>query len=213
MRETQLATAQAIIHSARSLGIDVDSEWVSTTDIKRDLFNHYQGIWIAPGCKYRSQENLFWAIRVARENGVPCIGNCGGFQHIILEYARHELGFDSAQSEEYDPNSPHIFISALSCSLRGRAMKLEFVPGSLVERLYGESQAIERYYCSLGVNHAHADHLRSGRMKITGKDPEGDIRVIEWPEHPFFLGTLYVPQIRSTPELPHPLVSGFLKAL
>jgi CTP synthase (UTP-ammonia lyase) len=50
-------------------------------------------------------------------------------------------------------------------------------------------------------------------MKITGEDPEGEIRVVEWPDHPFFLGTLYVPQARSLPDQPHPLVSGFLRAL
>jgi len=212
-RETQIVTVRAIEHSARFLGVDVESEWVSTVDIADDLFRRYHAIWVAPGCKFKDQEKLFWAIRFARKRGVPCIGTCGGFQHIILEYARHELGIPDAQSEEYDPGSPHIFISQLACSLRGREMKLRFESGSLVERLYDSSEAVERYYCGLGVNPAFIENLRSGRMKITGEDPEGEIRVVEWPDHPFFLGTLYVPQARSLPDQPHPLVSGFLRAI
>lgn len=212
-RETQIATVRAIKHSARFLGVEVKSEWVSTVDIADDLFRRYQGIWVAPGSIYKDQGKLFWAIRFARERGIPCVGTCGGFQHIILEYARHELGFPDAQSEEYSPKSRHIVISQLACSLRGREMNLQFTSGSLVERLYGSSDAVERYYCGFGVNPAFIENLRSGSMKITGEDPEGEIRVVEWPDHPFFLGTLYVPQARSVPGQPHPLVSGFLRAL
>jgi CTP synthase (UTP-ammonia lyase) len=212
-RETQIATMRAIEHSADLLGLAVESKWVSTTDITDDLFRHHDAIWIAPGSNYQDQEKLFRAIRFARERAIPCLGTCGGFQHMILEYARHELGFTDAQSEEYDPQGSTLFISQLACSLRGREMKLEFMPGTLVERLYGGLSAVERYYCGLGINPAFTDNLRSGKMKITGKDPEGDIRVIEWPDHPFFLGTLFVPQAGSSPGRPHPVVSGFLRAI
>jgi CTP synthase (UTP-ammonia lyase) len=212
-RENQIATARAIEHSARSLGLAVESAWVSTADITADLFRRYQAIWVAPGPKFKDQAKLLWAIHFAREKGVPCFGTCGGFQHIILEYARHELGFPDAQSAEYDAESAHIFISEFACSSRGHEMKLKLMRGSLVARLYGNLEAIERYYCSFGVNPAFVGSLRSGKMKITGEDPEGEIRVVEWPDHPFFLGVLYIPQARSLPDQPHPLVSGFLKAL
>ena len=212
-RDNQIATVRAIDHSARFLGVAVESEWVSTADITDDLFRRYHAIWVAPGPKFKEQEKLLWAIRFAREQKIPCFGTCGGFQHIILEYARNELGFPDAQSAEYDPESAHIFISEFACSSRGREMKLKFMPGSLVARLYDGLEAIERYYCSFGVNPVFVERLRSGRMKITGEDPEEEIRVVEWPDHPFFLGVLYIPQARSLPDQPHPLVSGFLKAL
>ncbi len=212
-RETQIATVQAIEHSAMSLGVAIEAEWVSTADISPDLFRRYQAIWVAPGSQYTDQQKLFRAIRFAREREVPCLGTCGGFQQIILEYARHELGFPDAQSEEYDPTGAHIFISQLACSLRGREMKLKFTHDSLVARLYGKSAAVELYYCNFGVNPFFIANLRSGKMKITGEDAEGEIRVVEWPDHPFFLATLYVPQARSLPDQPHPLVSGFLRAI
>ena len=212
-RETQIATNKSLEHSARLLGITVKSEWISSTDISDNLFHRCNAILIAPGSEYKSQKNILWAIHVARKHQIPCLGTCGGFQHIILEYARNELGFADAQSEEYSPESEHLFIARLSCSLRGREMQLSFVSGSMVEKLYGMSQAIERYYCSLGVNPAFLDSLRSGPLKIVGKDSEGEVRVVELPNHPFFLGTLYVPQAQSRADKPHPLVTGFLQAL
>jgi len=63
------------------------------------------------------------------------------------------------------------------------------------------------------VNPVFLENLRAGSMMITAKDAEGEIRVVEWPDHPFFLGTLFVPQARSSPDLPHPVVTGFLRAL
>lgn len=212
-RETQLATIQSIIHSSNATEIAVSSEWVSTAEITSDLFTRYHGFWVAPGTKYHDQEKLLWAIQFSRRQRIPCISTCGGFQQTILEYARNELGVANAQSEEYDPGTSYPFISSLPCSLRGRTMKLTFSSGSLVERLYGNPHAEERYFCGFGVNPTVADQIHSGGMRISGSDTEGTIRVIEWPAHPFFVGTLYVPQAGSTPDNPHPLVSGFLRAL
>jgi len=211
-RETQIATMRAIEHSARFLGISVASTWISTVDTD-DLFRRYHAIWITPGSFFKDQEKLFGAIRFARERGIPCLGTCGGFQQIILEYARHELEITDAQSAEYNPDNQHLVISRLACSLRGREMTLEFVPGSTVERLYRSRTAAECYYCNFGVNPAYLERLRAGKMQITGKDAEGEIRAVEWPGHSFFLGTLFVPQARSMPDRPHPVVTGFLKAL
>jgi len=212
-RETQLATMQAIDHAAACRGVSVEPTWISTADISDDLFQRHHAIWITPGSFYKDQGKLFRAIRLAREQGIPCLGTCGGFQQIVLEYARNVLGLSDAQSDEYDPQNPQLVISRLACSLRGWEMALEFLPGSAVERLYGSRTAVERYYCNFGVNPAFLDSLQSGGMQITGKDAKGEIRVVEWPDHPFFLGTLFVPQAKSTPERPHPVVTGFLKAL
>ena len=82
--ETQIATMSAIEHSACFLGVSIESAWVSTADITPDLFRDFDAIWVAPGGVYLDQQKLFFAIRFAREHDVPCIGTCGGFQHIIL---------------------------------------------------------------------------------------------------------------------------------
>ena len=208
-----IATNAAIEHSRNMLGISVDGVWVSTQDIDPSLFSRFSGIWVAPGSPYKNMDKTLWAIQYARENNIPCFGTCGGFQHIILEYARNVLGFKDAQHAEYDPYSSDLFISALTCSLAGREMNLNFVEGSQVAEIYGENSAIEEYYCNFGVNPEKIELLKSGSLQITGSDVEGEIRVIELPNHPFFLATLFVPQARSTSNRPHPLVSAFLTAV
>ena len=92
-------------------------------------------------------------------------------------------------------------------------MELTFSSGSRVAAIYGGISAIEQYYCNFGVNPDYVSRLASGSLKITGSDSEGEIRVIELPGHPFFLGTLFVPQTSSTAEQPHPLVTAFVKAV
>ncbi len=208
--QPHIATNAALEHSGAFLDIDVEGVWVSTEHIKRSLFSEFSGIWVAPGSPYKNLKKTLWAIRHARENQIPCLGTCGGFQHIILEYARNVLNFPDAQHAEYDPYASELFISQLPCSLVGREMKLEFVPGSLVAQIYGSLSAMEQYYCNFGVNPLMVNLLKGGSLQISGSDAGGEIRVIELPHHPFFLGTLFVPQASSTPEGPHPLVTAFI---
>lgn len=206
------STNAAIEHSQNLLDVDMTAKWVSTEEIDQKLFERYSGIWVAPGSPYKSMGKTLWAIRYARENEIPCFGTCGGFQHIVIEYARNVLGFNDAQHAEYDPYASTLFISRLACSLAGREMQLNFVPGSQVAAIYGGLSAKERYYCNFGINPSCTHELKQGPLNISGSDAEGEIRVIEHPGHPFFVGTLFVPQARSTHERPHPLVTAFLKA-
>lgn len=208
-----VSTNAAIEHSRNQLGLNVTAEWVSTEEITSDLLKNYSGIWVAPGSPYKNMEKTLWAIRYARECLIPCFGTCGGFQHIVIEYARNVLGFKDAQHAEYDPYASSLFISQLACSLAGREMQLHFEPGSTVAAIYRSLSAIENYYCNFGVNPECIGRLKQGPLKISGSDDEGEIRVIEHPDHPFFLGTLFVPQMRSTIEKPHPLVTAFLMAV
>ncbi|MBD9363058.1 CTP synthase C-terminal region-related (seleno)protein [Methylomonas fluvii] len=208
-----LSTNAAIEHAKTALGVDINADWVSTADIDQTLFERYAGIWVAPGSPYKNLDKTLEAIRYARENGIPCFGTCGGFQHMILEYARNVLGFKDAQHAEYDPYASDLFISKLACSLAGRQLPLSFEPGSRAADIYGALTATEQYYCNFGINPEFIEVLKQGPMRITGADAEGEIRVIEWPDHPFFIGTLFVPQLRSTPEQPHPLVAAFLTAV
>lgn len=209
--DPHLATNRAIQHSRDALGLDIEGEWISTGDIDKSIFQRYSGIWVAPGSPYKNLDLTLWAIQYARENAIPCFGTCGGFQHMILEYARNVLNFKDAKHAEYDPYASDLFISQLACSLAGREMKLSFAAGSKVAEIYRQVSATEEYYCNFGVNPDKVSLLASGALRITGSDAEGEMRVIELPGHPFFLGTLFVPQTRSTRNSPHPLVSAFLK--
>lgn len=208
-----VSTNAAIEHSRNLLGVNINATWVSTENIDQQLFEHYSAVWVAPGSPYKSMEKTLWAIRYARENKIPCFGTCGGFQHIVIEYARNVLSFKDAQHAEYDPYASNLFISQLACSLAGREMQLNFVPGSQVAAIYGGLSAKEHYYCNFGVNPDCIRELKQGPLRISGSDAEGEIRVIELPSHPFLIGTLFVPQTRSTPERPHPLVTAFLEAV
>lgn len=206
------ATNEALAHSATTLGVDVDARWVSTADVTIEALREYSGIWIAPGSPYKSLVNTLAVIRHARERRIPCLGTCGGCQHIIVEYARNVLGFKDARHAEYDPYASELFVSELECSLAGRELRIDLVPGSRVAQIYGTRHAVERYYCNFGVNPDKVPLLRNGPLKIIGSDAEGEVRVVELPDHPFFVGTLFVPQMRSTPERPHPLVTAFVRA-
>lgn len=206
------STNSAITHSASQLDLEVTADWISTDDISGTLFEAYSGIWVAPGSPYRNMDKTLDAIRYARENDVPCFGTCGGFQHMVIEYARNVLDFVDAQHAEYDPYASNLFISKLECSLAGRRMTLQFTAESRVSAIYGSSQATEEYYCNFGIDPAQTSRLKSGPLQIVGSDEEGEIRVVELPDHPFFIGTLFVPQTRSTESNAHPLVTAFLQA-
>ena len=91
-------------------------------------------------------------------------------------------------------------------------MSITLQPDSLVARTYGRTRIQEQYRCNYGVNPEYVDVLRSSALRIVGSDDEGVARVVELSAHLFFVGTLFVPQLASTPSVPHPLVSGFIKA-
>lgn len=206
------ATEAALNHSAARLRVRVRPEWTSTEALEVPLLKKAAALWIGPGSPYKNLPRTLAAIRFARENGIPCFGTCGGFQHIILEYARNMLGYRDAAHAEYDPYASRLFISSLACSAAGRSMPLEFVSGSRVASIYGTSSAVEEYYCNFGVNREYAGVLACGPLRVTGRDAEDEIRVVELPDHPFFIGTLFVPQTRSRPDAPHPLVTAFVRA-
>ncbi len=210
---SHVATDAAIKHANQTLGLRVQADWVSTEAITPELLASYQGVWMAPGGPYKNLEKGLRVIRWAREKGVPCLGTCGGFQHIILEYARNVLGYKDAAHAEYAPDASQLFIAPLTCSLAGREMLLTFKPDSKVAAIYGALTATENYYCNFGVNPEFSALFEQGPLRPTGADAEGDMRVVELVGHPFFMGTLFVPQMRSTEESPHPIIMAFLKCM
>jgi CTP synthase (UTP-ammonia lyase) len=213
---SHVATNNAIGHCSAVLGLPVESHWIGTEELAQPeglaRLAEVGGLWIAPASPYKSMDGALSAIRLARERGIPLLGTCGGFQHLVLEYARNVLGFADAQHEESDPCASRLFISRLDCSLVGRSMTIALEPGSRVARAYGRTPVQEQYYCNFGVNPEYVDVLRSSSLRIVGSDAEGVVRAVELAEHPFFVGTLFLPQLNSTPAAPHPLVAAFLRA-
>jgi CTP synthase (UTP-ammonia lyase) len=209
-----LATNLALAHAAKQLGVQVDVRWLSTDDLNDDLRQGAEahGLWCAPGSPYRSMDGALRALRFGRERGVPTLGTCGGCHHAIIEFARHVLGYEDAQHAEQDPYASRLVISQLECSLVGQTLPVMLEPGSRAAELYGAAEVNEQYYCNFALNPDYQKPLDEAGMRVSGYDDEGDARVLEIPEHPFYLATIFVPQTRSTPEQPHPLVVGFVQA-
>ena len=95
----------------------------------------------------------------------------------------------------------------------GREQRVTLQPGTRAAELYGTREAVERYYCSYGVNPEYARRLVDGGLTVSGVGEAGEIRIVELRGHPFFMATLYLPQASSSAAAPHPLVAGFAAAV
>ena len=212
--ETHVATDDALGHSALRLGTQVDVEWVSSEDVgdAGDGLGAFEGLLIAPGSPYRSQDGALAAITHARTVGVPLLGTCGGFQHLVIEFARHVAGIAGAEHGESHPDAPTLMVSPLTCSLVGEKMSVEVRAGTRAGDAYPEASVTEHYYCRFGLNPAYVDDLVGAGLVVSGTDQDGEVRIVELAGHPFFVGTLFVPQARSTIVHPHPLVTAFVAA-
>jgi CTP synthase (UTP-ammonia lyase) len=210
-----VATDAALEHAGAALGVEVNVRWLSTRaleDLPAAELAAHDALWCAPGSPYCSIDGALRAIRLARESDWPFIGTCGGFQHVVIEFARNVLGFEDAQHAEYDPYASELFISALSCSLVGQAMSVGLEPGSRAASFYGQSEVSEQYYCNFGLNPEHQERVHDGGLRVVGTDQDGEARVVELPDRRFYLATLFVPQLSSQPESPHPLIVAYLRA-
>ena len=103
-------------------------------------------------------------------------------------------------------------ITALACSLVGVTQQVYITPGTLAHQAYGIGAVVEEFRCHYGLNPAYREHISQGALKVTGVDGDGEVRIVELSEHRFFLATLFVPQLTSSPDLPHPLIVAYLQA-
>ena len=104
-------------------------------------------------------------------------------------------------------------ITPLTCSLVGQQQAVTLLPGTRAAKLYGAAEAIEDYYCNYGVNADYRLRLEAGGLRVSGVGGEGEIRIVELPDHPFFVATLFLPQARSTVASPHPLLVAYAAAV
>ncbi len=211
--ETHRMTNAAIEHSLAAMGETLDVTWCSTEDVSDQIVHRAAGLWIATGAPYASMLNALEAIRQARERQIPSLGTCQGFQHLMLEYAQAFLGLANPAHEEYGSNSEKPFIAALACSLKGKEATIQLAEGSLAHASYGEASTTEKFYCSFGVHPEFTSRRSEGPLHISGVDEAGEMRIVEYPDHPFMVGTLFVPQARSQSGNPHPLINAFVRAM
>ncbi|MGI8550391.1 MAG: CTP synthase C-terminal region-related (seleno)protein [Dehalococcoidia bacterium] len=213
---SHVATNDAFVHAAAALDVGVDVRWLPTESLlgaegEAEL-ERCNALLVAPGSPYRCMDGALRAIRYAREGDVPLIGTCGGFQHVVIEYARSVLGFVDAEHAETSPEASRLFITPLTCSIAGQRLPVTVVPGSRAHALYGCTDVEESYYCNFGLNPVYRAGLQAAGLRVTGTDDTGEARLLELPSHRFFLATLFVPQMRSTAVKPHPLIVGLLRS-
>ncbi|WFB11903.1 hypothetical protein LRS74_29395 [Streptomyces sp. LX-29] len=191
----------------------VDAYWIPTPDAEAPgALDGFDAVWLVPGSPYASESGALNAVRTARERNIPFLGTCGGFQHALLEYARNVCGLTDVAHAENQPSAEDTLIVPLACSLIGHEGPVDIAPGSLAERLLGAERTLERYHCSYGADPARLDALRAHGLRVTGTDEAGDARIVELPEHPFFLATLFQPELAGDGTRPHPLIRAFAAA-
>lgn len=181
----------AVDLAAQSLNLAVTAEWLPTPDVTNpSVLNNYDAIWLVPGSPYLNDDGAFMAIRHARENNLPFLGSCGGFQYAVVEYARNVLGWEDAGHAETDTGG-RLVIAPLSCSLVEKTGTIVIQPETRLAGLYGKSEIEEGYHCNYGVNADFVSELKSHSLRISAHDLDGDVRAIELPEHRFFMATLF----------------------
>ncbi|MBF8190090.1 hypothetical protein ITP53_31055 [Nonomuraea sp. K274] len=192
-------------------GIALDPYWVPTTDVAAGL-DGFDGIWMLPGSPYRDEAGAVEAARVAREREIPFLGTCGGFQHMLLEFARHVCGLDVAHAEN-EPGARDFLLTPLACSLAGHEGLVRLTPGSLIEQIMAAPATVEAYICSYGLNEDYKRTLAGHGMVFSGHAGDGAVRVAELPGHPFFLATMFQPELAGDGRRAHPVVTAFATAV
>jgi CTP synthase (UTP-ammonia lyase) len=199
--------------AATSLGAEVAFAWVPTEEIADAArVSRFNGLWCVPASPYRSMNGALTAIRHARENAVPFLGTCGGFQHAVVEYARNVLGWADAEHAETAPDAARPVITPLACTLVEATGSLRLFPGTRIASAYGMPETVEEYRCRFGLNPAFRAALVAGPLRASADDETGEVRAVELDGHPFFVATLFQPERAVLRGETAPLVTAFIGA-
>jgi CTP synthase len=201
--------------------VNVHSEFITKENVGEKL-EGLDGLLVAPGFGLRGIEGKIIAVQYAREQGLPFFGICLGMQMAVIEYGRNILGLTDAHSTEMDANTSHAVINMMEeqkkIKMMGGTMRLgaypcDIVEGSLAHKVYGETQITERHRHRYEFNNDYLETYEKAGMVMSGKNADtGLVEIIELPNHPFFIGVQYHPELKSTVERPAPLFVGFIGA-
>jgi CTP synthase len=226
LRDAYKSISEAITHGGAANGVSVKIDWVDSERIEMDgpdaLLGSSHGILIPGGFGDRGTQGMVLAARYARERRVPFFGICLGMQCAVIEMARDLAGLDGADSSEFDPETPHPVIALLESqhgvtkkggTMRLGAYRCVVAPGSRASEAYGAAEVSERHRHRFEFNNDYQAPLEAKGMRVTGLYPELSlVEIVELPDHPWFVGVQFHPELRSRPDQPHPLFQGFIRA-
>ncbi len=226
LHDAYMSVREALHHAALHLGVEVDIAWVHSTELERDRgweeVRRAHGILVPGGFGDRGIEGKILAARYAREHQVPYFGLCLGMQLMVVEFARHVLGDEEANSTEFNRATPHPVIDLMPDQRgildKGGTMRLGLYPCRLqphtrAHRAYGVEEVQERHRHRFEFNNAYREALERAGMVFSGLSPDGRlVEIAELRDHPFMLGTQFHPEFLSRPNKPHPLFVAFLQA-
>ena len=234
IRDSYISLNEALMHGGLKARTRVNIHYIESTELEAQGLHCLHGmdaILVPGGFGERGTEGKIQAVRYARENGIPYLGICLGMQLAVVEYGRHVLGLDSANSTEFNLTTANPVIALITewqdqsrgaqqrdeTSAKGGTMRLGAQPvrlsaGSNVRELYGKDEIVERHRHRYEFNNNFLERYQKGGLKISGFSPDGLAEIIELPSHPWFVATQFHPEFTSTPRDGHPLFTGFVKA-
>jgi CTP synthase len=218
---------EALVHGGLANRQRVVIEWIEAEEIDsaataEQRLRHVDGILVPGGFGKRGIQGMVHAITHAREKKVPFFGICLGMQCATIEYARQVAGIPSADSTEFDPSTPNrviyklrelLGVDEMGGTMRLGAWPCRLEPGSFAAKAYGTTEISERHRHRYEFNCEYEPGLIRAGFKITGRTPDGVyVEIVEIPDHPWFLGCQFHPELKSRPLTPHPLFAAFIRA-
>ncbi len=228
--------AEALAHGGIAHKVKVRLDWVDSEVFERDdeavaRLEGVHGILVPGGFGERGTPGKIEAVRFARERRVPFLGICFGMQMAVIEAARNLVGLPGASSTEFGP-CEHPVVGLMTEWLRGNALErrssggdlggtmrlgaftARLNEGSLVRDVYaGAAEVAERHRHRFEVNVNYKDRLEAAGLRFSGMSPDGELpEIVEVPDHPWFIGVQFHPELKSKPFEPHPLFRGFIGA-
>ena len=226
LHDAYLSVVEALKHGGISCRAKVDIVWVDSEELNEknldQTLHSVDGILVPGGFGNRGTEGMILAAQYARVHKIPYLGICLGMQMAIVEFARHVLGYEDANSIELAPETTHPVIALmpdqedvedLGGTLRLGSYPCVLAEGSKSYELFGKKEIQERHRHRYEVNNAFRKELSEKGMSIVGTSPDAHIvEMIEIAGHPFFVGTQGHPEFKSRPNHAHPLFRGFVQA-
>ena len=226
LQDAYKSILEGFIHAGAMNEVKVNVVNVHSEDITKDnvkeLVGNLDGLLVAPGFGNRGIEGKIVAVQYARENNLPFFGICLGMQMAVIEFARNVIGLTGAHSVEMDPASPHPVINMMEeqkrVTMKGGTMRLGAYPcaiqkDTLAFEIYGSELISERHRHRYEFNNEYLKAFQDKGMVPSGTNPTtGLVEIVELPNHPFFIGVQYHPELKSTVEAPAPLFVHFIAA-